>query len=150
MQDFGLYKSGKNTTEKWWAENAGLIYNPPAEAAELDGEVTDEHTNLGRINREVFELIKAIEKHRDDKVRNVKRLEQRRAELKNARDNNSKSDPGDTLEASAILFKTIMCPLKDRCSKVQKIRWPYSSIKSIVRFGANCPYAHHGMELNFR
>jgi len=29
------------------------------------------------------------------------------------------------------LFKTIMCPLKDKCSRVQKIRWPYSNIKTI-------------------
>jgi hypothetical protein len=75
MKDFGLYKNGENRTEKWWATHEGLIYNPPAEAAELDGEVTGEDTVLGRINREVYELIKEIEKHRDDKIRNVKRLE---------------------------------------------------------------------------
>lgn len=42
-----------------------------------------------------------------------------------------------------------MCPLKERCNKVIKIRWPYSNIKSIARFGQSCPYAHHPMELNF-
>jgi hypothetical protein len=47
------------------------------------------------------------------------------------------------------LFKTIMCPLKDKCSRIQKIRWPYSNIKTIQRFGEQCPYAHHAMELEF-
>lgn len=48
-----------------------------------------------------------------------------------------------------VLFKTIMCPLKDECSKVRKVRWPNSSIKSVTNFGALCPYAHHLMELEF-
>lgn len=48
-----------------------------------------------------------------------------------------------------ILFKTIMCPLGDTCPKVKKARWPSSSIKAVTQFGANCPYAHHMMELVF-
>lgn len=31
-----------------------------------------------------------------------------------------------------ILFKSIMCPLKDKCSKVMKPRWPSSNIKSVT------------------
>jgi hypothetical protein len=42
-----------------------------------------------------------------------------------------------------------MCPLGDKCPRVQKIRWPYSNIKSISKFGETCPYAHHYMELQF-
>lgn len=37
----------------------------------------------------------------------------------------------DDLEDMYGLFKTIMCPLGDKCSRVQKIRWPYSNIKTI-------------------
>ena len=47
------------------------------------------------------------------------------------------------------LFKTIMCPLKDACPKLIPPRWPSSKHKSITRFGKNCPYAHHPMELQF-
>lgn len=50
---------------------------------------------------------------------------------------------------TAVLFKTIMCPLGDNCPKVRKSRWPNSSIKSVTNFGAMCPYAHHLMELEF-
>lgn len=62
---------------------------------------------------------------------------------------------GDTLTVdedgkdTTVLFKTIMCPLGDTCSKVKKARWPNSSIKSVTNFGALCPYAHHLMELEF-
>ena len=47
------------------------------------------------------------------------------------------------------LFKTIMCPLKNECPKLIPPRWPSSKHKSITRFGKNCPYAHHPMELQF-
>lgn len=42
-----------------------------------------------------------------------------------------------------------MCPLKDRCPKVRKKRWPDSGIKTTKKFGELCPYAHHLMELEF-
>jgi hypothetical protein len=45
------------------------------------------------------------------------------------------------------IYKTIMCPLKLECSKVKMQRWPYSNIKSHQKFGKDCPYAHHPMEL---
>lgn len=47
------------------------------------------------------------------------------------------------------LYKTIMCPLKNKCSKVRFQRWPSSNIKSFSKFGKECPYAHHPMELQF-
>lgn len=42
-----------------------------------------------------------------------------------------------------------MCPLRDKCDKIMKPRWPTSNIKSFTKFGEHCPYAHHPMELNF-
>ena len=42
-----------------------------------------------------------------------------------------------------------MCPLKEKCGKVKILRWPSSSIKSTKKFGKDCPYAHHPMELEF-
>jgi len=55
----------------------------------------------------------------------------------------------DLSKGEKILFKTIMCPLKERCSKVQNHRWPISNIKTVKKFGEHCPFAHHPMELNF-
>ena len=42
-----------------------------------------------------------------------------------------------------------MCPLGERCSKVNRSRWPKSSTKSIVPVGNMCLYAHHYSELEF-
>ena len=42
-----------------------------------------------------------------------------------------------------------MCPLKNECPKVKIQRWPSSSIKSHKKFGKDCPYAHHPLELQF-
>lgn len=42
-----------------------------------------------------------------------------------------------------------MCPLKDKCSKIKKPRWPSSKTKSFTKFGEECPFAHHPMELKF-
>lgn len=41
----------------------------------------------------------------------------------------------DLSKGEKILFKSIMCPLKDNCSKVKKTRWPTSSTRSITQFG---------------
>lgn len=45
------------------------------------------------------------------------------------------------------IYKTIMCPLKADCPKVKMQRWPFSGISSKEKFGKDCPYAHHPMEL---
>lgn len=42
-----------------------------------------------------------------------------------------------------------MCPLKHECPKLIPLRWPSSNHKAITKFGKNCPYAHHAMELQF-
>jgi hypothetical protein len=55
----------------------------------------------------------------------------------------------DLSKQEKVLFKTIMCPLKDKCSKIKKPRWPSTNIKSFTKFGEECPFAHHPMELNF-
>ena len=49
----------------------------------------------------------------------------------------------------SLLFKTIMCPLRDICPQIHKKRWPASSLASVTKFGSECPYAHHLMELEF-
>jgi len=48
-----------------------------------------------------------------------------------------------------VLFKTIMCPFKDKCPKDKKPRWPDSNVTSVTQFGEACPFAHHTMEIQF-
>jgi len=55
----------------------------------------------------------------------------------------------DLSKGERILFRTIMCPLKDKCPKIKKPRWPTSNTKSFTKFGEECPFAHHPMELQF-
>jgi len=45
------------------------------------------------------------------------------------------------------LYKTIMCPLGQKCPKDKSKRWPLSNDKSCTPFGKECPYAHHTNEL---
>ena len=47
------------------------------------------------------------------------------------------------------IYKTIMCPLKTECPKLKVARWPSSKVRTHVKFGKDCPYAHHPMELEF-
>lgn len=52
-------------------------------------------------------------------------------------------------ENTKLLFKSIMCPLGDRCPKDNRARWPKSDIKTVTPFGEKCLYAHHYNELEF-
>jgi hypothetical protein len=47
------------------------------------------------------------------------------------------------------VYKTIMCPLGDKCPKYKNLRWPSSAVKTTTKVGKDCPYAHHPMELEF-
>lgn len=38
----------------------------------------------------------------------------------------------DLTKGEKILFKSIMCPLKDNCGKVKKPRWPTSNTRSVT------------------
>lgn len=55
----------------------------------------------------------------------------------------------DTFSKEKILYRTIMCPLKDKCPKDMRPRWPTSNTKAKTKFGEECPFAHHPMELTF-
>lgn len=58
---------------------------------------------------------------------------------------NKNPEPSDIDQRK--IYKTIMCPLKADCPKVKMQRWPFSGIPSKEKFGKDCPYAHHPMEL---
>ena len=46
--------------------------------------------------------------------------------------------------------KSHMCPLRDQCPDDIRPRWPNNDNKSILPFGAKCPFAHHVFELRFK
>ena len=47
-------------------------------------------------------------------------------------------------------IKSHMCPLRDQCPDDIRPRWPFNDNKSILPFGAKCPFAHHVFELKFK
>ena len=55
----------------------------------------------------------------------------------------------DSSKGERVLFRSIMCPLREKCPRDARPRWPTSNTKSITKFGEECPYAHHPMELKF-
>ena len=104
------------------------------------------------ILEEAYHLWKELDTRKERAEKECKRIEKVKqkmiAEKKSAMEATlSRDDPDE--KAQTYLFKTIMCPLGDACSKVRKARFPKSSIKSVTQFGALCPYAHHYMELVF-
>ena len=50
---------------------------------------------------------------------------------------------------SKELFKTIMCPYREKCPKDKRARWPKSLTSNVTPFGTQCLYAHHPNELQF-
>jgi hypothetical protein len=48
-----------------------------------------------------------------------------------------------------LVFKTIMCPLGDKCKDANFARWPKSNTKCVTPIGRKCLYAHHYNELEF-
>lgn len=56
---------------------------------------------------------------------------------------------GDEEKEAKKIYKTIMCPIKWECPKVKRLRFPYSNLKANRKFGLDCPFAHHPMELSF-
>jgi len=78
------------------------------------------------------------------------KLEKEKQKLKKKREEMKAWDTvEDQQENAKLLFKSIMCPLGDQCSKDNRMRWPKSSTKTVTPFGRMCLYAHHYHELEF-
>lgn len=93
-----------------------------------------------KMNKEEFDRKEACQKKK-------KSLEDIKRTLKDQKlTGYEENDDNDEIDYRK-LYKTIMCPLKHKCSKVRYQRWPSSNIKSFTNFGKECPYAHHPMEL---
>lgn len=113
-----------------------------------------ENKKLLPILREAFDLISTIENRKRDAEKKIKRIERQQTKMK--RDlrsfsiyKKSQTRPLDITKGEKIMYRTIMCPLRNKCPKDKRPKWPTSSTKSIVKFGEECPFAHHPMELKF-
>jgi hypothetical protein len=107
-----------------------------------------ENVKLRPILDAAFALYTKLEGLIDKANKQCLKIKKEKLRLENERDralNNDTFFSGDDDSRGnkeRYLFKTIMCPLLDRCPKLKKHRWPNSSIKTVTKIGANCPYAH--------
>ncbi len=109
-----------------------------------------EDIKLQSILKEAYDLLAKIEKIDADADKAIAKLEKDKKKLKDKKNHlNTMTTIEDQAANTKDLFKTIMCPLIRSCPNHTKDRWPKSNAKSIQQFGANCPYAHHAMELKF-
>lgn len=136
-------------------KGAASIAHLREEVADVQKNMPAEDFTKGKllpILEEAYHLWKDLDTRKERAEKECKRIEKLKqkmiSEKKTAMEATLQSaDPDE--KAQTYLFKTIMCPLGDACSKVRKARFPKSSIKSVTQFGAMCPYAHHYMELQF-
>lgn len=105
---------------------------------------------------ELVELIDTHIKLREEQWKNEQRKKKQAKQLKTVistlkeqqEDGFDDGDDNEEIDYRKI-YKTIMCPLKTECPKVKMQRWPSSNTPSHAKFGRECPYAHHPMELQF-
>jgi len=102
------------------------------------------------ILKEAYDLVHMLDSRKAEAEKKIKDIEESKKKLIETKKQNERRSILDDIETkTSFMFKTIMCPLKDACPKVKKARWPSSSLKTVTKFGALCPYAHHLMELEF-
>lgn len=115
---------------------------------------------------DVFNLIMKIENKLQEKQKKISNLYKNQKKLeKSLKSRFTRSEAPSPQNASRLsereraksmkreptprMYKSIMCPLRDRCPGDIRPRWPTSETKSISNLGNNCPYAHHYSELHF-
>lgn len=111
-----------------------------------------ENMKLISVLKEAYELVYAIEKHRKETDKKIRALKKGQTTLRTKvrgfsiyKRTQSKVDT----TKEKIIFRTIMCPLKDKCPKINNHRWPITQQKTTKTFGSDCIFAHHPMELRF-
>lgn len=95
-----------------------------------------ENTKLFPILDEAYQLIAKIEAHEAEAQRKIARVAKARQELKERQKQQvDLKSVDDQLANTAVIFKTIMCPLGEACPNLRRKRWPDSSLKTVTRFG---------------
>lgn len=95
-----------------------------------------------------IDLFEEALKEEKERKKNTKSLTIEQEENDALEKKDRKKSPKE-LPVKLLLFKTIMCPHKEKCVKDTRKRWPLSNIPCVTKLGVNCPYAHHPMELEF-
>jgi len=112
-----------------------------------------ENKKLLPILRQAFDLITLIENRKKETEAKIKRIERNHTKLRKSLTSfasyKRSQSRVDITKGEKILFRSIMCPLKDKCPGDMRPRWPTSNTKAKTKFGEQCPYAHHQMELKF-
>ena len=109
-----------------------------------------EHIKLLPVLQEAYQLVEQIEAQEKTVRKEIAKLEAQKEELKKKKKDVAQMQSVEDMAAnSKKLFKTIMCPLVERCPDDTRQRWPKSSDPCVTQFGSKCPYAHHPMELTF-
>lgn len=103
---------------------------------------------LFALSKDVYDLLMQIYRDEHEAEERFMRLSRSKKELatslKEQRAHSNESD------RPLYLYKSIMCPLKDKCPDATGPRWPNSNINTISQMGRKCPYAHHYSELHFK
>ena len=103
-----------------------------------------------------YDLYKKILAKKKTANREIKRIENNRRKLQSEALNYDKykkaqvqieDQTEEERNKQQTLYKSIMCPLAQKCPKDKSKRWPLSNDKSCTPFGKECPYAHHTNEL---
>ena len=102
----------------------------PDEIQKNMGSEPIENLKLAPILKEAYELLVSIESKSVEANKKIAALNEQKRELKK-KQNAAATGQGASIQSddapAKILFKTIMCPLKDDCSNHTGHRWPMSS-----------------------
>lgn len=109
-----------------------------AKREELDNPV------LKAVYNDLWDILQWLLQFEKEKDKKKKKMAKQGAQLRKTRKDIEAEDQ-DVLR----IYKSIMCPMKFDCPKVKRLRFPYSNLKANRKFGEDCPYAHHPMELQF-
>lgn len=132
------------------AINLDAMREDPAEDQKKMAQEEWDKPKLIPILTEAYNLLIAIEGKTTEAEKKYKQLqkakEKLRAKHKQLQEFHSVDDQANNV---GFLFKTIMCPYRDKCPKDRRSRWPKSGLTNVTQFGSACLYAHHPNELQF-
>lgn len=107
-----------------------------------------ENKRLKPILDDAWALLKKLENIEKEAKAKIKVINERQKSIREKKKELANPKPGEE-DATKAHFKTIMCPLGEKCPKLKRNRWPTSATRSVTKFGEKCYYAHHAMEIAF-
>ncbi len=114
-----------------------------------------ENKKLVPVLREAFDLLELMEMNKREAQKQISKIKRSQKTLRGDKRNFNEFKKAQTKvdvsigSKEKIVFRTIMCPMRDQCPRDKSKRWPTSNISSHTKFGQDCPFAHHPSELMF-